>query len=180
MTDLYSSFYDKVGQRADIVAGELVVSETGFLEITSFPRLGSVYVDSFNKSVQVIPLKDDFRGYAWDLYNYNCAMCCAHWHDRFFGTDLVFSFRGLSHQERRDVMQTGYQDLFEKFGFVETQQAQLGCIFIYEYPNHLAILVDADKNTILHHPARKLSGLDVVNSEKIIKILCHTKTLQVQ
>jgi hypothetical protein len=174
MDDLYSKFYSQIGKRADIINGELTLSDSGFLEITEFPKLGSIYVDNFNKTVKVIPLKNDFRGYAWDLYENNCAMCCARWHDNFFSTQLAKAFRGLSHEERKQVIQTGYKDLIPQFGFKVTETPQLGCIFIYEEYNHLAILVDTD--TILHHPARKFSGLDKLNSEKILRILCLSKT----
>jgi hypothetical protein len=174
MNNLYTQFYNQIGKQADIVNGELVLSDSGFLEISEFPKLGSVYIDNFNKTAQIIPLKNDFRGYVWDLYENNCVMCCARWHDNFFGTSLTKDFRGLTHQERLQVMQTGYENLIEQFGFQTIETPKLGCIFIYEEYNHLAILVDND--TILHHPARKFSGLDKLDSQKIIKILWFSKT----
>jgi hypothetical protein len=173
MTELYSQFYNKVGSKVSIINGNLTVSETGFLTVSTVPIAGTVYVDHFKKSAQVLPFKNDYRGLEWNLYTNNCAICCAKWHDDKYGTYLEKEFRGLTSDQKKHVMTNGYLDIFSNYGFSEISEISVGAILIYEHINHLAIVID--NNTILHHLARKFSSIDQLDVSKVQKILCYSK-----
>lgn len=174
MSELYNQFYDKVGGRVTISNGDLVLDDNGFLAVSKVPVAGSIYIDNFKKSAQLIPLKDDFRGISWNLFTNNCAICCAKWHDVNFGTQLLPEFRGLTYAQIQQVMESGYDSIFTDYGFKEVSNISVGCILVYEFSNHLAIVIK--DNFILQHSARKYSSIDQLDLTKVQKILCYTKT----
>jgi hypothetical protein len=178
MSELYKEFYNKIGSKVTISNGSLVLDDNGFLLVSNTPAPGTIFIDNFKKSAQLIPLKNDLRGVGWNLFTNNCAICCAKWHDNKFGTKLLPEFRGLTSAEKQIVMETGYDSIFKDYGFEEVSEISTGCILVYEFNNHLAIVID--NNTILQHLARKYSSIDPLDLTKVQKILCYSKTLIVQ
>lgn len=155
-----------IGQRADIVAGEAVLSADGFLTVSKTVAPYTLLI----QERQVIPVcpPDEYRGRAYRFMRADCASLVVEWMDRNYGTNMVEQLRQLVGRRYQELNRFGYEDVVREFGFVEAGQPMHGDLIFYERMGHIGVCLDGSK--ILHHPNGKFSCIDAFDQSKALKV----------
>ncbi len=160
-----------VGQRADIVAGEVVLSPDGFLTVSKTVSPYALLI----QDKQVIPVcpPHEYRGRAYRFMRADCVSLVAEWMDRNKGTSLIERVRQLAGRRYQELNRFGYEDVVREFGFVEASSAAHGDLIFYDRMGHIGVCIEGTK--ILHHPNGKFSCLDSFDQSKALKVYRHAQ-----
>jgi len=169
----------KDGKKLDIVAGELVLSESGFLTASFTLGMHVLYVDQMRETGTVLLPKTDYRGRNYHLKKSDCVTLAIEWLDRERGVKfmpdgiqtLAEKYKALSNQEFLAAYRNGQSSLVESFGFrvITNEECRLGDVIILH--NHVAVSLGEDK--ALHHLPSKLSGIDQINWALVTGVFRH-------
>jgi hypothetical protein len=165
-----------IGQKADIVNGEVVLAENGFLEVTENPKSFSVYVDRSSGTAVLIVPKEDWRGRKYRFRVQDCVVLTCLWMDDYCGSDTLSHARQVTRAEYIHLNENGYDHILEKAGYVLQDRApEHGDLLVYENHVHIGVCLDGDK--ILHHLPLKLSCIDPLDPSLILKVFRHAQAL---
>ena len=169
----------KDGKKVDIIAGELVLSEGGFLTASFTLDMYVLYVDQMREIGTVLLPKTDYRGRIYHLKKSDCVTLAIEWLDRELGIKLMpdgvqtfaDKYKALSNQEFLAAYRNGQSSLIGSFGFriITSEECQRGDIVILH--NHVAVALGDDK--ALHHLPNKLSGIDPINWALVTGVYRH-------
>jgi hypothetical protein len=168
-----TTLINNIGKKVDIVDGSLILSDTGFLTITTSPIPNSIYINKLLQNYMVIVPKGEYRGHTWNLVSSNCATICTKWAKENIDIDLVDWVSNFTYEQKIIIFREGYLKPFEELKFEKIEYTNIdalnkGNILIYEYPNHIGVYIG--NNQILHHKRNKLSSIDIVDPSKILGI----------
>lgn len=170
----FDDWVDHIGQRADIVNGELVLAEDGFLEITDKLKLYSLYLDRSARSAALLIPKEDWRGREYRFRVQDCVVLTCLWMDDYCGSDTLSHARRVTRAEYIELNKNGYDHILEQAGYVLQDRDPIhGDLLVYENHVHIGVCIDGDK--ILHHMPDKLSCIDVLDPALILKVFRHAE-----
>ena len=159
----YEDYKDKVGERFTFSYGEIVASDTGEVEVTTFPKVNSIYVSHKNKKAQVIVDPKIYIGRQWKLYTSDCVSVAAEYVDDHVGTSLKMVRPKKVYDQ---YFKLGVCQWFEDNNFlsVAVDDIQENDFVVYMYEpdviTHTAAYVGNGK--ILHHLPKKYSSIDLI------------------
>lgn len=165
--DTKTLILSNIGKKADIVNGELVCSDNGFLTISTTPGQYTVYVNGDSYSL-IIPI-EDWRGRIYRFMRQDCAMLAAEYLDQCYGTEILSYVKSVGTNLYRELGQFGFEDHLTKLGFYKVEEGyQPNDILFYILPAHIGIA--QPNNKILHHLPNKLSCIDDIDKSKILGV----------
>ena len=163
---------DHIGEKADIVSGDVVLAEDGFLTVSSSPKQNSLYVNLVDNKVQLIIPKDDYRGREYRFYRQDCARLCAQWLDAEYDNGAVAYVDAVSLRAYRELGMYGFTSRLGAINMFEVEgPPQHGDMILYGRVGHAGICLDGDK--ILHHLPFKYSSIDKIEDDQILGIFRH-------
>jgi hypothetical protein len=157
---------DYIGQKADVVDGDLVLSEDGFLTISK-SIAPYVLLVTDGPAIPICP-PEEYRGRPYRFMRADCAKLAAEWTDRNYGTDLLSRLNEITFRNYQDLWRLGYEHVVQELGFTEAPSVAHGDVVFYEYMHHIGVCIDGVK--LLHHIQNKFSSLDVLDPAKILKV----------
>lgn len=175
MIEEYINWNDYIGEKANIVEGNLVVDPQGFLTVSYSIAPYNLLIEN-NVATPLCP-KTDFRGRAYRFMRSDCVTLVAEWYDTAIGTDFLTRLKTLFGRTYQQLNFSGYTEILESFGFVEqtTRNSETNFLIyqpqdlvFYEYTNHIGVCLDT--TAILHHPNGKFSCIDQIIPEKVLKV----------
>jgi hypothetical protein len=166
----YNDYSEKVGSRYNIVEGLLVESSDGVLTVSTEFKQNTIYVDTYNKCVNLIVPEKAYIGRHYFLKKSDCIKLVNEWLDDRLGTDYVQRYKNTSNADFKKYYSQGvkYAYLDNDFKEVDHSALTIGDVIIYINYNHVAVLVDTNK--VLHHLPKKLSCYDVLDTTKILGV----------
>ena len=171
---VFEDWEGRIGDKADIVAGELVPSQDGFLTVRESLAKYSVYVDRRTNSVALIIPKEDWRGREYRFRVQDCVVLTCLWMDDYCGSETLKHARSVGRAEYLKLNEDGYDHVLEAAGYVEQDRAPIhGDLLVYRDALHVGICLDGDK--ILHHLPLTLSCIDDLDLKQVIKVYRHAK-----
>lgn len=168
-----TTLLSNIGKKVDIIDGNLVLSDKGFLTVTTYPMYNAICINKITEKYQIIVPKNEYRGRNWNLDSSNCAHICSNWLQNNKGINLDFIFDRYSYKEKLQLFKDGYENIFaelniNKLVYTDVQSLIPGNILIYEYHNHIGIYIG--EGLILHHKRSKLSSIDKIDETKILGV----------
>jgi len=174
----YDELKKQEGNFLDIVLGELVLSDNGFIKISSEFKDYNLVLDDENKSFNlVIPYKE-YRGHTYKLRNNDCVSLYSRWFDDQFGTNFLSIYKNASYTKFLKYYKSDFKDWFKQNNFLEVTDLKYGdCLFYNidnkEFSNHIGAYLG--ENKILHHLPNKYSSIDNLETSKIQRIFRYAK-----
>lgn len=152
-----------IGEKVDIVRGELVLSPDGFLTVATNPELYTLYVDQTSGICAPVVPKSDLRGRLYKLGFSDCLTLYVDWSDANKGTDLRAKLRRITRRVYVDRASLSIDDLLIENGFVRIDPltAEWGDMLIFELVNHVGVYLGDGK--VLHQLPRMYSSIDTVD-----------------
>jgi hypothetical protein len=160
---------DHVGSKADISNGDLVISEGGWLTVSTSPTMNTVYVDSVKNIVAPVVPKEEWRGRKYRFFFRDCISLVAEWLDATYNIGAVAHVRTVTRGEYVRLNMNGYEHMLEQFGFAKVDQPCIrGDIVFYERLRHIGVCIEDGQ--LLHHPINKFSCVDPIDLEKVLGV----------
>ena len=154
-----------VGAKVDIVAGNLVLSETGFLTVSTSPQQYALYVDTWTGLVAPICPRTDYRARRYEYRKQDCITLVAEWVDNHFGLSSLAAVKAVNRVEYRNLYMTGFVQKIIDFGFQLVTNLQVGDVVMYDGYAQCGVIVEEGK--ILYQVLDKFSCIDSIDSSKI-------------
>lgn len=180
----YEILIDKVGSKYNISNGVIVESPSGLFTVTTVFQDNSIYLNTLNKSVVLIVSKNLFIGRIYsrrsiesdNIPKANCIKLFTDYMDYVYNTDFFSkSYKELTSRQYYEIAKAGINDYLISKGFFEVsiEDRATNDVVFYSYDNetqiHLGVLVE--QNKLLHHLPDKLSSIDKLDINKVIRIL---------
>jgi cell wall-associated NlpC family hydrolase len=163
-----AEWLNHLGEKADIVQGELVLSPDGFLTVSTSPGMYVLLVDTWRDvAVPIIP-RSEFRGRQYRYRVNDCAKLYAEWSDAVRGTDLVQKVASMSRREYVERTQQSLEDWLLANGFTKVEEPAFGDLILMGAFNHVAAYLGDEK--VLHHLEKKLSSIDTLDRSAIVGV----------
>jgi len=154
-----------VGSRVDIVAGDLVLSETGFLIVATSPAQYALYVDTWTGLVAPICPRADYRARRYEYRKQDCITIVAEWVDNHFGLNSLAAVKAVNRVEYRKFYMTGFAQKIVEFGFQPVTTVQVGDVVMYGGYAQCGVIVETGK--ILYQVVEKFSCIDSLDMSKV-------------
>lgn len=159
----YEYFKNHIGKKADIIKGDLVLSETGFLTVSTSPLINTIYVDRFTNSALPICTKESYLGRTYRITQSDCLTLYTEWHDKEKGTDLKSKLKRISRKIYVANIDSNIHSIILDNGFkaIPYEDVILGDMIICIQVNHAAVYLG--NNKILHIRPSKYSCIDTLD-----------------
>lgn len=160
-----TEWLEHLGEKADIVRGECVLSPDGFLTVSTSPDMNVLLVDKWAGTVTPVVRRSEYRGRGFRYRVADCAHLYAEWSDNERGTDLMAKVNEMS---RRDyVTRTPHplEDWLLENGFTKVETPEYGDLVLLGYVNHVGAYLGDNK--VLHHLQDKFSSIDTIELSEL-------------
>lgn len=175
----FKEFIDKLGLKYTITNGDLVESETGEFLVTETLGINTIYVNKLTSSVKLVYAKDSYIGRSYKLKENDCITLFTNRLDGHFNTNYRSIYEKTSRKELFKYYIEGMSLWFEDNNFIKVDPANMlldDCI-VYQFDNksncHVGVYIG--NNNILHHMPDKLSGIDILDTSKILGVYRYAK-----
>jgi len=166
----YNYFLEKLGNKFNIVNGDLVVADDGQFTVTNEFKDYSIYLNPINKTWSIIAPKKSYIARTFNLRRSDCLTLNFEWLDDHYGTDYSSIYKNTSNRDFYRIFNEGLQDWYSTHGFTKVDTPEPGDTFIYAWKpgfnSHVATYLGDNK--ILHHVPGKLSSIDTYNPNKVL------------
>jgi len=163
------------GDRLDIVMGELVRKDNGFLLASKSLGQNVVYVDKIQRTYALITPKTEYRGRNYKLKQSDCVRLVLEWLARernitskVDGTNLLEFYARLDNRLFVDAYKRGAIAISKDFGFNEVEVSNINVGDVIGIHNHIGVVVS--EGMMLHHLPQKLSSIDPINFASITQV----------
>lgn len=156
-----------IGRKVDIVEGEFVLSDDGFLTVSKSPVMYSLYIDQATDfAVPIVP-KSDFRGRPYRIGRSDCLTLFVEWSDAVMGTNLREKLNAISRRTYMERVAESIHDLLIDAGFsqIDPSDAVRGDMLVYKHINHVCAYLGDQQ--ILHILPRKWSSIDTIDFAQV-------------
>lgn len=161
---LYEKFKNSEEQLLDIVEGNLVLSNNGFIKISKNLVNYSLNLDHFSKVATLIVPKSDYRGKYYRLKRQDCVSLVCNFLDNNYSTNYTTYYKKLSNAKFLELYLNDLSLWFNNSKFIKVEEPQVNDIIFYKADgnkNHIGIYLS--NNKILHHLPSRLSCIDNVD-----------------
>lgn len=170
LSDLRYDFYSYIiGSAFDIVKGEITQAVGGRFIVSKTFMPNCIYVNSINKTVNLVSPKDSYIGKRYGLRQTDCVSICFEWHDNNKGTNLKSIYSKIPNKDFYKYYLEGMGPWLTNNGFTQVQEMLVGDVLVYEYKpqavSHTAVYLG--NNKILQHLPTKRSGIDILEPYRV-------------
>lgn len=170
----YNFFVNKLGEKFDIVNGDLVSSDTGRFMVSDIFQDNVIYLNPLTQQCFIVSDKESYVGHEYELGKNDCISLVSRWLDDHHGSNYAKYYRELPRRQLIDYMAKGMPKWFQDAGFdlIELEQLEYGDCLVYANVEglviHIGIYLGGHK--ILHQLPDKLSSIDDLDRTKIVAI----------
>jgi len=167
----YTALKDEIGNRYNIVMGDLVQASDGTLVVSRTLGINTIYIVDSGETAYIV--STDYIGYEYKLRNTDCLTLVLYWRFMNGFKDQRSIYAGLTKKEFVIKHTEGVLNTFLTSGFTEHDSLEYGDVIVYKYDGiseaHVGIYLGDNK--ILHHLPGKLSSIDEIDASLIYRIL---------
>lgn len=171
MTMTANEWLEHLGEKVDIVEGELVLSPDGFLTVSASLNMNVLLVNKWEDCVTPVVPSTEFRGRSFKYRSKDCAHLYAEWSDRKLGTSLLPVVRSMSRRDYTERTPFHLEDWLLNNGFTKVDEPAYGDLVLLRYVNHVGAYLGDGK--VLHHLKDKYSSIDTVELNELQGVYRH-------
>lgn len=168
----FRDFADKIGEKYDIVNGELVSLDTGCLTVSYELKPYTIYLNKIQKTVTLVVPEKSYLARDYLLRKTDCVTLVNEWLDDKHGTKFLEAYLKTKNREFYHYYSEGMRYAYLDYGFTEVTEAVIGDVLEYAYQpgivSHVGVYLGEEK--ILHHLPYKLSSIDILDRIKVTGI----------